>query len=165
MSPSRLKISTYAGLVTAVFGLASYRFYQRNGPEAVPGKEQVLVGTIVQGLTQAHYQPERIDDAFSKRVFDLSLKRLDYRKKFLLQSDVTQLTKYQTDIDDETKRGSHEFLDLSTKLLAERTKQMQALSHELLAKPFTFDNEETFQSDWEKATCPTSAADQREQWR
>ncbi|MGI4832163.1 MAG: carboxy terminal-processing peptidase [Janthinobacterium lividum] len=165
MSPSRLKISTYAGLVTAVFGLASYRFYQRTGPDAVPGKEQVLVGTIVQGLTQAHYQPERIDDAFSKRVFDLSLKRLDYRKKFLLQSDVAQLTKYQNDIDDETKRGSHEFLDLSTKLVAERTKQMQALSHELLAKPFTFDNEETFQSDWDKATFPTSAADQREQWR
>ena len=165
MSPSRLKISTYAGLVTAVFGLASYRFYQRSGPGALPSKEQVLVETIVQGLTQAHYQPERIDDAFSKRVFDLSLKRLDYRKKFLLQSDIAQLTKYQTDIDDETKRGSREFLDLSTKLLAERTKQMQALTHEILAKPFTFDNEETFQTDWEKATFPTSAADQREQWR
>jgi len=165
MSPSRLKISTYAGLVTAVFGLASYRFYQRNGPEAVPGKEQVLVGTIVQGLTQAHYQPERIDDAFSKRVFDLSLKRLDYRKKLLLQSDIAQLMKYQNDIDDETKRGTHEFLDLSTKLANDRTKQMQALAHELLAKPFTFDNEETYQADFEKATFPTNAADQREQWR
>ena len=165
MSPSRLKISTYAGLVTAVFGLASYRFYQRNGPEAVPGKEQVLVGTIVQGLTQAHYQPERVDDAFSKRVYDLALKRLDYRKKFLTQADVAQLAKYQLQIDDETKAGTHEFLDLSTKLLAERTKQMQALTHELLAKPFTFDTEETFQTDPEKGTFPANAADQREQWR
>lgn len=164
LSP-RLKISSYAGLVAAVFGLASYRFYERSGPQAAPSKEQVLVGTIVQGLSQAHYQPERIDDAFSKRVFDLSLKRLDYRKKFLLQSDIAQLTKYQTDIDDETKRGSREFLDLSTKLMAERTKQMQTLAHEILAKPFTFDTEETIQTDFEKATFPASAADQREQWR
>ncbi|MEJ7661248.1 MAG: hypothetical protein WKG07_17415 [Hymenobacter sp.] len=41
------------------------------------------------------------------------------------------MTKYQTDIDDETKRGTHEFLDLSTKLMAERTKQMQALCREI----------------------------------
>jgi len=164
LSP-RLKIGSYAGLLAAVFGLASYRFYERSGPQAAPSKEQVLVGTIVQGLSQAHYQPERIDDAFSKRVFDLALKRLDYRKKFLLQSDIVQLTKYQTDIDDETKRGTHEFLDLSTKLMAERTKQMQALAHEILAKPFTFDTEETIQTDFEKATFPTTAADQREQWR
>jgi len=165
MFSPRLKIGSYAGLVAAVFGLASYRFYEHSGPQAAPGKEQVLVGTIVQGLSQAHYQPERIDDAFSKRVFDLALKRLDYRKKFLLQSDLTQLTKYQTDIDDETKRGSHEFLDLSTKLMAERTKQMQTLAHEILAQPFTFDKEESIQTDFEKATFPTNAADQREQWR
>ena len=55
----------------------------------------------MQGLSAAHYQPERIDDAFSKRVFDLSIKRLDYRKKFLLQADIAQLARYQTDIDDE----------------------------------------------------------------
>jgi len=165
MFSPRLKIGSYAGLVAAVFGLASYRFYEHSGPQAVPGKEQVLVGTIVQGLSQAHYQPERIDDAFSKRVFELALKRLDYRKKFLLQSDLAQLTKYQTDIDDETKRGSHEFLDLSTKLIAERTKQMQTLAHEILAQPFTFDKEESIQTDFEKATFPTNAADQREQWR
>ncbi len=165
MFSPRLKIGSYAGLVAAVFGLASYRFYEHSGPQAAPSKEQVLVGTIVQGLSQAHYQPERVDDAFSKRVFELALKRLDYRKKFLLQSDITQLTKYQTDIDDETKRGSHEFLDLSTKLMADRSKQMQTLAHELLAKPFTFDTDETLQTDFEKATFPTSAADQREQWR
>jgi carboxyl-terminal processing protease len=164
LSP-RLKIGSYAGLVAAVFGLASYRFYEHSGPQSAPGKEQVLVGTIVQGLSQAHYQPERIDDAFSKRVFELALKRLDYRKKFLLQADVAQLTKYQTDIDDQTKRGTHEFLDLSTKLMADRTKQMQTLAHEVLAQPFTFSADETIQTDFEKATFPTSAADQREQWR
>ncbi|MGI4739810.1 MAG: carboxy terminal-processing peptidase [Janthinobacterium lividum] len=165
MFSPRLKIGSYAGLVAAVFGLASYRFYEHSGPGAAPSKEQVLVGTIVQGLSQAHYQPERIDDAFSKRVFDLSLKRLDYRKKFLLQSDIVQMMKYQTDIDDEIKRGSHELLDLSTKLMTERTKQMQALAHEILAKPFTFDNEESIQTDFEKTSFPASAADQREQWR
>jgi carboxyl-terminal processing protease len=165
MLSSRFKIGMYAGMVGAVFGLASYRFYRHNDPTALPTKEQVLVGTLVQGLSSAHYQPERIDDAFSKRVFDLYLKRIDYRKKFLTQIDVTQLRQYETKIDDQTKAGSHEFLDLSSKLISERTKQVQDLTHQILAQPFTFDTDETFQTDFEKATFPLNAADQREQWR
>jgi carboxyl-terminal processing protease len=165
MAVTRLKIGTYAGLTAALFGLASYRFYERRTLQDPPTKEQVLVGTLVQGLSSAHYQPERLNDAFSKRVYELALKRLDYRRKFLLQADVAQLAKYQLDIDDETKRGTREFLDLSTQLLAERTQQVKTLVHELLAQPFTFDADEAIQTDYEKATFPTSVADQREQWR
>jgi carboxyl-terminal processing protease len=165
MASTRLKIGSYAGLTAAFFGLASYRFYERRGSQDPPSKEQVLVGSLVQGLSQAHYQPERLDDNFSRRVYELALKRLDYRRKFLLQADVMQLAKYQLDIDDETKRGTHEFLDLSTRLLAERTTQVQALVQELLAQPFTFEAAETIQTDYEKTTFPTSVADQREQWR
>jgi carboxyl-terminal processing protease len=165
MAPTRLTLSSYAGLTVALLGLASYRFYERQGAQDPPSKAQVVIGTVVQGLSQAHYLPQRIDDGFSKRVFDLTLRRLDYRKKFLLQADVAQLAKYQTDIDDETKRGTTEFLDLSTRLLGERTKQVQALTRELLAQPFTFDADESLQTDFEKAAFPLSAADQREQWR
>ena len=165
MARTRLTFSSYAGLTAALLGLASYRFYERQAAQDPPNKAQVVIGTVVQGLSQAHYQPQRIDDAFSQRVFDLTLKRLDYRKKFLLQADVAQLAKYKTAIDDETKQGTTEFLDLSTRLLAERTKQVQALTRELLAQPFTFDTDERLQMEFEKASFPTSAADQREQWR
>jgi len=165
MAPTRLKIGSYAGLTAAIFGLASYRFYERQGAQEPPSKEQVLVGSLVQGLSQAHYQPESLDDNFSRRVYKLAIKRLDYRRKFLLQADVAQLATYQLAIDDQTRRGTHEFLDLGTRLLAERTKQVQVLVQELLAKPFTFTADETIQTDYEKTAFPASAADQREQWR
>jgi carboxyl-terminal processing protease len=165
MAATPLKLGSYAGLTLALFGLASYRFYERQGPQDPPNKEQVIVGSIAQGLSQAHYQPQRLDDNFSRRVYELALKRLDYRRKFLLQADVAQLAKYQLDLDDQTKRGTREFLDLSTKLMAERTQQVQALVHELLAQPFTFDADETIQTDYEKTAFPASVADRREQWR
>ena len=165
MAATRLKLGSYAGLTAALFGLASYRFYERRAAQDPPSKEQVLVGSLVQGLSQAHYQPERLDDNFSRRVYALALKRLDYRRKYLLQADVAQLAAYQLAIDEETKRGTHEFLDLSTRLLAERTRQVQALVRELLAHPFTFDADETIQTDPEKGTFPANTADQREQWR
>ena len=164
MSFPRLKVGLYAFLVAAVFVLASYRLFRR-ADSAVPSKEQVLIGTMLQGLSAAHYQPEKVDDAFSKRVFDLYLKHLDYRKQFLLASDVEQLRRYQTQIDDEVKNGTHEFLDLSTKLMADRTKEMQGLYRDILAKPFDFTTDETFQTDFEKAAFPADKAAQRELWR
>ena len=164
MSFPRLKVGLYAFLVTAVFVLASYRLFRR-ADSAVPTKDQVLIGTMLRGLSTAHYQPEKVDDAFSKRVFDLYLKQLDYRKQFLLASDVEQLQRYQTQIDDQVRKGSREFLDLSTKLMTERTKEMQGLYREMLAKPFDFTAEETFQTDFEKAAFPADKAAQRELWR
>ncbi|MFC7669972.1 S41 family peptidase [Hymenobacter humi] len=164
MSIPRLKVGLYAFLVAAVFVLASYRLFRR-ADSAVPTKDQVLIGLMMQGLSSQHYQPEKIDDTFSKRVFDLYLKNLDFRKQFLLASDVEQLRRYQTQIDEQVKRGSHEFLDLSTKLISERTKEMQGLYREILAKPFDFTAEETFQTDFEKAAFPADKAAQRELWR
>ena len=164
MSSPRLKVGLYAFLVAAVFVLASYRLLRR-ADSAAPTKDQVLIGTMLQGLSAAHYQPEKLDDAFSKRVFDLYLKHLDYRKQFLLTADVEQLRQYQAKIDDEVKNGSHEFLDLSTKLMAERTKEMQGLYRDILAKPFDFTADESFQTDFEKASFPVDKAARRELWR
>ena len=164
MAFPRLKVGLYAFLVAAVFVLASYRLLHRPG-SAAPSKDQVLIGVMLQGLTSQHYQPERVDDAFSKRVFDLYVKHLDYRKQFLLATDVEQLRQYQTQIDDQVKRGSHEFLDMGTRLMGERTKEMQGLYRELLAKPFDFTADESFQTDFEKAAFPADKAAQRELWR
>ncbi len=164
MSLPRLKVGLYAFLVAAVFVLASYRLFRRSD-SAVPSKEQVLIGLMLSGLSSQHYQPEKVDDAFSKRVFDLYLKHLDYRKQFLLATDVEQLRRYQTQIDDEVKGGTHEFLDLSTKLMGERTKEMQGLYREVLAQPFDFTTDESFQTDFEKAAFPVDKTAQRELWR
>ncbi|WP_052346151.1 carboxy terminal-processing peptidase [Hymenobacter swuensis] len=164
MSSPRLKIGLYASVLLAVFVLASYKLYRRNDGNS-PQKDEVLIKAMLQGLSAAHYQPERIDDAFSKRVFDLYLKRLDGSKKFLLQTDVAQLSQYQKEIDDEVQRGTHEFLDKSTLIMSQRVKDVQGLYREILAQPFDFTTEETFETEPDKATFAANAAAQREEWR
>ena len=120
---------------------------------------------MLQGLSLAHYQPEKVDDAFSKRVFDLYLKRIDINKKFLAanrRSAVCAGT--QTDVDDEVKRGTHEFLDVSTQIMDQRVKDIQALYRDILAKPFDFAVEESIEMDPEKTEFPADQAAQREAW-
>jgi carboxyl-terminal processing protease len=152
MYRSRLKPGLYAVLLLAVLGLASYTMYRRGGGD--PIRDGVVLSTLLQGLGIAHYQPEALDDKFSRRVFDLYLKRIDGNKQLLLQPEVAQLRQFQNDIDDEVKRGTHEFLDASSQLITRRQQEIQGLYRELLAQPFDFSVVETWESDPDKATLP-----------
>ena len=91
----RFKLGVYSTSVLALLGLASYSVYQ-----GTPPRDQVVLGVMLQGLTQLHYQPEKLDDQFSQRVFDLYLKRVDVNKQLLLAPEVAALRQYQTKIDD-----------------------------------------------------------------
>ena len=160
MAFPRFKLGLYSTSVLALLGLASYSVYQ--GP---PSRDQVVLGIMLSGLNQLHYQPEKLDDQFSQRVFDLYLKRIDGNKQFLLAPEVAQLGQFKTQIDDELRGGSHEFLDATSVLVSKRTLELQTLYRELLAKPFDFTAAETWETDPTKATYAANAAEQREQWR
>lgn len=157
---SRFKLGLYSTSVLTLLGLASYSVYQ-----GTPPRDQVVLGVMLQGLTQLHYQPEKLDDQFSQRVFDLYLKRIDVNKQLLLAPEVDKLRPFQTLIDDEMKGGSHEFLDATSQLLSKRLLEIQVLYRQILAKPFDFTTPETWETDPAKATYAATAAAQREQWR
>ncbi len=156
----RFKLSLYSTSVLALLGLASYSVYT-----GTPPRDQVVLGSMLQGLTIAHYQPEKLDDQFSKRVFDLYLKRVDVNKQLLLAPEVAQLRRFETTIDDQLKGGTHEFLDVTSQIVLRRMAEAQAYYTEVLAKPFDFKVAETWETDPKKAAYPANAAAQREQWR
>ncbi|MCI1186234.1 carboxy terminal-processing peptidase [Hymenobacter sp. DH14] len=160
MAFPRFKLGLYSTSVLALLGLASYSVYQ--GP---PSRDQVVLGIMLTGLNQLHYQPEKLDDQFSQRVFDLYLKRIDNNKQFLLAPEVAQLGQFKTRIDDELRGGTHEFLDAASQLMGKRTLELRALYREVLAKPFDFTVAESWETDPTKATYANTPAEQREQWR
>ena len=160
MAFPRFKLGLYSTSVLALLGLASYSMFQ-----GTPPRDQVVLGIMLTGLNQLHYQPEKLDDQFSQRVFDLYLKRIDGNKQFLLAPEVAQLGQFKTQIDDELRGGTHEFLDAASVLVSKRTLELQILYRELLAKPFDFTAAETWETDPTKATYANNAAEQREQWR
>ncbi|GGK66404.1 carboxy terminal-processing peptidase [Rufibacter glacialis] len=160
----KTKLVTYGTAASVVFGIASYKFLETDGALR-DQKNEVLTKVLMQGLSSAHYSPERLDDNFSKKAFNLYLERLDYNKKFLLQSDVDQLAKYETQLDDEFKNGSFKFFDLSMSLFHKRLKEAESFYKEILDKPFEFDKEETIEVKPEKLKFATSPAALKEEWR
>lgn len=128
-------------------------------------KEQAILQLMLQSLDHAHFKPQVIDDSFSKKLYKLYIKRLDYNKKFLLQSDIDQLSKYEVDLDNQAQTATFDFLDLSDKLYAMRVAEAEAYYKELLEKPFNYKIDESIETDFDKMTYAKSAADLKDEWR
>ncbi|KAA9339684.1 tail-specific protease [Hymenobacter busanensis] len=153
----------YAALSVAGLALASYTFRDQLGTP--PPKDAILLQALLEGLRFAHYEPVKVDDKLSKRIYDLYLKRIDGQKRFLLQADVARLARYQTELDDETQHGTHAFLDLSTQLLTQRLGEVQSIYREVLAKPFDFTVTESLETEPDRLDYPADAAALRDRWR
>jgi carboxyl-terminal processing protease len=54
-----------------------------------------------------------IDDTFSKGVYKDYLEALDPSKRFFLQSDIDEFSKYETQIDDQINNKELTFFDLT----------------------------------------------------
>jgi carboxyl-terminal processing protease len=159
----KTKALAYIAVLLLVVVLASYKFYRR--PDATEDKNAVLMKVLMQGLSSAHFHPKKVDDNFSKEVYKTYLDRLAFNKKFLTQTDIDQLRKYETAIDDEVKKGSYEFFDFATNLFQTRVKESEGFYKEILAKPFDFTVEETVETDTDKLTYPADKAALKEAWR
>lgn len=143
--------------VFIIIGLCSFTIFQI-------GRNQMLLDMLMSALNQAHYSPLKINDDFSEKAFNLYLKRLDYSKKFLIQSDIDQLSKYRRSIDDEINNGTFEFYNLSYDIISKRIKEKENWSKEILDKPFDYASDEEYESDGEKLKYPNSETEQKAEW-
>jgi len=125
-----------------------------------------LLGHMIQKqLTQHHYSQKKVDDDFSFAAFDLYLKQLDFQKRFLLKSDVEQLEKYRSYIDDSIRRGRLELPELGRTLLNKRIEKVRLLTAALLEQGFNMERDEAFETDPEKVDFLASEDEQKDLWR
>jgi carboxyl-terminal processing protease len=150
------------GAIVLIGGLAA-AYYPK--PYNEGEKEQAIIQTMLSGLRALHYDPQQLDDDFSKKMFALHLERIDYYKRLFTQDDVAKLKKYETRLDDETENSNFEYFDLSTTMADEALLKTQAIYRDLLAKPMDLEKNETFEFDPKKRTFAKDDAELREIWR
>lgn len=128
-------------------------------------KEEAIDQILMQSLNSVHYSPQTIDNDFSQKVFKLYLQRLDYNKKFLIQSDVDELKKFEKLIDEDINAAKFVFFDKSYEIITTRVEEAKAYYTDILSKPFDFTTEETIQLDAEKANYAKDKAALKDEWR
>ena len=130
-----------------------------------PNKDRLLLELISYVLERGHYNPRQIDDNFSKNVFNSYIKGLDNQRRFFLQSDIDNFTKYRYRIDDLIKNSDISFFDLTIEKLFQRTNQVNSFYSELLEKPFDFSKEEFINLDFDNLPYARTLNDLKKRWR
>jgi len=99
-------------------------------------KNKLILDVLKQTLKAYHYQDYDIDNVFSEEVFKLYIEKLDYNKRFFIQSDINEFGAYKYKIDEAVKEGDFTFFELSKKTYLERVQELNKYIEAALKKPF-----------------------------
>lgn len=141
----------------------AYRSLGTHG--APPTKYERILRNLGEMLSQGHYSPKNINDDFSKVIFKKYLEDLDRDKNIFLASDIQELKKYETKIDDEINGGALQFFPAISAVYQKRMTEVSGIYEGLLAKPFDFSTNETIALDPEKNNYAATPAERTDAWR
>lgn len=132
-----------------------------------PTRYEKILHNVGDMLKEIHYSPKKFDDNFSKELFKkfLTDRYVDENKNILLQSDIQNLRKFETKLDDEILGGSVLFVPAVSEVLKKRLPEIGLLYKELLSKPFDFTKDETVNINPEQYDFPKNEAERKEYWR
>lgn len=148
-------------LSASLFAFTKINSVKKSDPE----KDKLLLELLTFVIEKGHYDPKAIDDNFSKGVYKDYLTALDPSKRFLLQSDVDEFSKYETSLDDAIKNKDLTFFDLSYNRLMQRMEESKKYYKEILAKPFDYNKDEDFNTDPEKQPFAKTTDELKDKWR
>lgn len=128
-------------------------------------QQQKLLSTVGVLLEQQHYSPKKINDDFSKKIFNAYLDQLDGDKSIFIASDVNGLKKYETSIDDEIHGSGIQFQPAVSAIYEKRVAETMTYYKDILSKPFDYTINESVQLDGDKLSYTNSEAERKDRWR
>lgn len=135
-------------------------------PQLHPQPEQSQAANISAALlTRHHYKKIPLNDETSAQIFDNYLKSLDSEKLYFLQSDIDQLVRVRSTMDDVLLKGDlripFAIYDLYQQRIAERIN----FARSLLTHGFDFTAQESYQYLRKNAPWASSQDELNELWR
>jgi carboxyl-terminal processing protease len=156
----------YKIIIAVVLLSVSLFAFKINSTKSVdPEKDKMLLELLTFVIEKGHYNPAKIDDTFSKGIYKDYIEALDPSKRFFLQSDIDEFSKYETLLDDELLNKDLTFFDLTYNRLMKRMDEGKKLYKDILSTPFDYSINETFNTDYEKAPYAKNAQELKERWR
>ena len=154
-------------IILAVVILSATLFaFKINSTKSVdPEKDKMLLELLTFVIEKGHYSPATIDDTFSKGIYKDYIQALDPSKRFFLQSDIDEFSKFETELDDQLLNRDLTFFNLTYDRLMTRMEEGKKLYKDILSSPFDYSIDETFNTDYEKAPYVKNTQELKERWR
>tara|TARA_R100000935_G_scaffold58757_1_gene97597 strand:- start:33511 stop:35685 length:2175 start_codon:yes stop_codon:yes gene_type:complete len=130
-----------------------------------PDKDKVLLDLITYVLEKGHYSPADMDDAFSIAVYDDFISAMDPLKRYFLESDIKEFSKYRTSIDDQIKSKDLSFFNAVYERYIKRNEEGKKRYTEVLEMPFDYSVSETINVDYDNLQYVKTEKEMKDRWR
>jgi carboxyl-terminal processing protease len=130
-----------------------------------PEKDKLLLELLTFVLEKGHYDPIALDDTFSAAAYKEYLNSLDPSKRFFIQSDIDEFSKYELQIDDMVLNKDLTFFELTYTRLIKRMEESRKIYKNILSKSFNFATNEKFNVDYEKHPFAKNDRELKDRWR
>jgi carboxyl-terminal processing protease len=130
-----------------------------------PERDKLLLELLTFVIEKGHYNPAIIDDDFSKGVYKDYIAALDPSKRFFLQSDINEFSKFELELDDQLTNKDLTFFNLTYDRLMLRMEESKKIFKDILNKPFDYNADEDFNVDYDKAPYAKNSTELKEKWR
>ena len=124
-----------------------------------PNRDKTLLELLAFVIEKGHYSPAEINDEFSKGIFKDYVDALDPSKRFFLQSDIDEFKQYELQLDDQFLNKDLTFFNLTYTRLMKRMEESKKRYKTILAQPFNYDVDETFNADYDKLPYAKNATE------
>ncbi|MFT4983089.1 MAG: carboxyl-terminal processing protease [Flavobacterium sp.] len=152
-------------LAVVLVSATLFAFKLKSEVDSNPDKDKLLLELLTFVLEKGHYSPAAIDDSFSKGLYKDYVGALDPSKRFFLQSDIDEFSKYETELDDQLINKDLTFFNLSYDRLMKRMEESKGIYEEIMNVPFDYSIDESFNIDYDKAPYAKNTAELTERWR
>lgn len=130
-----------------------------------PEKDQLLLELVTYLMERTHYDPPKLDDKFSQQVYKEYIKALDPMKRYFLQSDLDEFSKYELLIDDMIQLKELSFFDLTYQRITARMNEAKGIYSEILAEPFDYTKDESFDADYDAIGYAKTPEELKDRWK
>ena len=135
-------------------------------PKPAPAdRETALLQSLMAALSQLHFNPQTMDDEFSKKVYKLYLDRVDAGRRFYTQKDIDQLKPSEMQLDDQIKVYDFAFFNKSVELLDADMAKVEVFYNEVIQIPIDFSVNEKIEMDGDKKPYAKNDAELKDLWR
>ncbi len=118
-------------------------------------------------LSSYHYRKTKLNDSLSAAMFDKYIDAIDHGKLYYLATDITDFEQYKNSFDDYLQKREldvpFQMYNVFRKRYQERSAYIQTLLKE--AKPFDFTQDESMNTDREKAAWAKNTDELNDTWR
>ncbi|MBK0370671.1 carboxy terminal-processing peptidase [Flavobacterium agrisoli] len=155
-------------IILAVVLLSATLFaFKLNTTDTNEGEDsdKVLLELLAFVIEKGHYAPAEINDEFSKGIYKDYIEGLDPSKRFFLQSDIDEFSKFELLLDDQFKNKDLTFFNLTYTRLQRRMEESKKRYKTILAAPFDYKKKESLNTDYENTPYAKNSAELTDKWR